>query len=136
VLGGVRGGGGSRWEIQFRQYARDVAVDGVFAEGESVSDVVVAHPARHQAEDLYLASAEAGSRGGMVAEGGPVGAVVVAPPARHQAEDLYLASAEAGSFVGMLATLGFYLAQQCRGVATATFCATALAADGAGPRRP
>ncbi len=64
--GGVRGGGCSRWESQLRQYARDVAVDGVFAEGESVSDVVVAHPARHQVEDLYLASAEAGSFVGLL----------------------------------------------------------------------
>jgi len=98
VLGGVRGGGCSRWEIQFRQDARDVAVDGVFAEGESVSDVVVAHPARHQAEDLYLASAEA------------------------------------GSFVGLLATLGFYLAQQCRGGASVTFRAKVLEGDERGSR--
>src|SRR5215217_6621205 len=47
VLGGVRRSCCSGAEIQLRQYARDVPVDGVFAEREPVRDVLVAHPLRH-----------------------------------------------------------------------------------------
>ena len=47
VLGGVRRSGCSGAEIQLRQYARDVPVDGVFAENEPIGDVLVAHPLRH-----------------------------------------------------------------------------------------
>lgn len=65
--GGVRGGGCSGWEIQLCQYARDVPVDGVFAEGESVGNVVVGHPVRHQAEDLCLAATKAGRFVGLLA---------------------------------------------------------------------
>ena len=59
MLGGVRSGGCSGAKIQLRQYARDVPVDGVFAQSEPVGDVLVAHPLCHQAEDLCLASAQA-----------------------------------------------------------------------------
>ena len=47
--GGIRSGGCSGWEIQLRQYARDVAVDGVFAEGELIGDLLIAHPVYPQA---------------------------------------------------------------------------------------
>jgi len=48
-----------------------MAVDGVFAEGESVGDVLVAHPVRHQAEDLCLTSAKARDHVGLLANLGP-----------------------------------------------------------------